>query len=177
MTHSCVQHDSCTCVTWEIFTSPCYTRNMATLQHTATWLIHIYNMTVLNVWHDFFICVPWVLWMCDMTHSYVQHDSLKCVTQRFHVWQMSLVNVWHENFSRVSTISFTQQIYSELASDRKFSCELTHENFCLQLCLCRAPVNIYVYVFIYCKYIYIYLHTYMCVCVYMYIYMYIQTYK
>ena len=32
-----------------------------------------------SVGHDSFICVTWLIHMCDMTHSYVWHDS--CVIQ------------------------------------------------------------------------------------------------
>ena len=53
------------------------------------------DMTHLYVWHDSFICVtwlihmcdmthscvPWLIHMCDMTHSCVCHDSFQCVTR------------------------------------------------------------------------------------------------
>jgi len=32
------------------------------------------------VWHDVFICVIWLLHMCDMTLSCVCHDSVRCET-------------------------------------------------------------------------------------------------
>ena len=34
------------------------------------------DMTHSYVWHDSFICVTWLFHMCDMTCSYVWHDSL-----------------------------------------------------------------------------------------------------
>ena len=36
------------------------------------------------MWHDSFICVTWLIHMCDMTHSYVWHDSF--------------IYVWHDSF-------------------------------------------------------------------------------
>jgi len=45
-----------------------------------TQLIHMCDMTHSYVWHDSFICLTWLIHMCDMTHSYVWHDSFVCVT-------------------------------------------------------------------------------------------------
>ena len=33
------------------------------------WLIHVCDMTHTHVWHDSFISVTWLIHMCDMTHS------------------------------------------------------------------------------------------------------------
>ena len=38
------------------------------------------DMTHSYVWHDSLICVTWLIHMCDMTHSYAWQDSLICVT-------------------------------------------------------------------------------------------------
>ena len=38
------------------------------------------DMTHLDVWHDSFRCVTWLIHMCDLTHSCVRHDSVVCVT-------------------------------------------------------------------------------------------------
>jgi len=35
---------------------------------------HVCDMTHSYVWHDSFICVTWLIHMCDMTHSYVWRD-------------------------------------------------------------------------------------------------------
>ena len=42
-------------------------------KHTNEWVRC--DMTHSYVWHDSFICVTWLIHMCDMTHSYVCHDS------------------------------------------------------------------------------------------------------
>jgi len=39
-----------------------------------------------RVWH---VCVTWLVHMCDMTHSYVWHDSFMCVTWLIHVCNMT----------------------------------------------------------------------------------------
>ena len=46
----------------------------------VTWLIYMCDMPHWNVWHDSFVCVTWLICMCDMTHLYVLHDSFVCVT-------------------------------------------------------------------------------------------------
>jgi len=53
------------------------------LQSCTTWLIlTLCAVQISNVWHDLFICVtksfirvPWLIHMCDMTHSFVRHAS------------------------------------------------------------------------------------------------------
>jgi len=40
----------------------------------------LFRKCLLYVWHDSFICVTWLIYMCDMTHLYVWCDSLTCVT-------------------------------------------------------------------------------------------------
>jgi len=73
----------------------------------ATWLMHVWHdwfwlagltsevrvcdMTHSYMWHDSFICVTWLIHMCDMTHSYVWHDSFICVTWLIHAWKASFV--------------------------------------------------------------------------------------
>ena len=51
----------------------------------VTWLIHMCDMAHSYVWHDPFICVTWPIHMCDMTHSYVWHDPFICVTWPIHM--------------------------------------------------------------------------------------------
>jgi len=44
-----------------------------------------WDMTHSYVWHDSFICVTWLIHMCDVTHLYVWHDSFVCVTLLNHM--------------------------------------------------------------------------------------------
>ena len=77
------------------------------------------------VWHDSFICVTWLIQMCDMTHSYVWRDSLIrvtwlpwyvtwsliCVTCHIPTCDMTHWYVWHVSFIRV-TLRMTWLIYN-----------------------------------------------------------------
>jgi len=50
------------------------------------------DMTHSHVWHDSFMCVTWLIHMCDMTHL---HDTFTCVTWLIHVCDMTHSHVWH----------------------------------------------------------------------------------
>jgi len=41
----------------------------------VTWLIHTCDMTHSYVWHDSFLRVTWLIHTCDMIHSHVWHDA------------------------------------------------------------------------------------------------------
>jgi len=58
------------------------------LTSCATWLIHMYDMTYLCVWHDSSMCVT--------------HDSLMCVTWLIHVCVITHSCVWHDSFTYAS---------------------------------------------------------------------------
>ena len=55
-------------------------------------------MTHSYVWHDSFICVTWLIHMCDKTRSYVWHDSFVCVTWLIRMCDMTHSYVWHDSF-------------------------------------------------------------------------------
>jgi len=50
------------------------------------------------VWHDSLLCVTWLIYMCDMTHWYVWHDTCICVTWHMHMCDMTHWYVWHDSF-------------------------------------------------------------------------------
>jgi len=60
------------------------------------------DMTHSYVWHDSFICGTWLFHMWDMTHSYVWHDSFICVTWRIHMCDMTHSYVWQDSFACVT---------------------------------------------------------------------------
>ena len=64
----------------------------------VTWLIHMCDITHPYVWHDSFICVTWLIHMRDMTHSYVWHDSFICVTWHILRCDMTHLHVRHDSF-------------------------------------------------------------------------------
>jgi len=51
------------------------------------------DMTHSYVWHESFMYVTRLIHMCAMTHSYVWQDSFICVTWLIHVWHDSFICV------------------------------------------------------------------------------------
>jgi len=60
------------------------------------------DMTPSYVWHDSFICVTWLIHMCDMTPSYVWQDALIYVTWLMHTCDMTQSCMWHDSFIHVT---------------------------------------------------------------------------
>ena len=54
-------------------------------------VIYRSSATLHNVWHDAFMCVTWLIYTCDMTHSYVWRDMCDIRTCSY-VWHSY---VWH----------------------------------------------------------------------------------
>jgi len=54
-----------------------------------TWLIHTCDMTNSYVWHNSCIHMTWVMYTCDMTHANVWHDSFIRVTCLIHMCDMT----------------------------------------------------------------------------------------
>jgi len=112
MTHSYVWHDSFVCVTWLI--------RMCGMTHSCvTW----------RVYYDWFICDTYLvtdayIHMCDMTHSYVCHDSpmprleYQRVTWLMHTYDMTHSFVRHDSFIRVTWLIN--------AAPRIPTCDMTH---------------------------------------------------
>jgi len=57
------------------------------------WLIHMCDITRSYVWYYSFICVILLIHMCDITHSYVWYYSFICVILLVHVWYYSFICV------------------------------------------------------------------------------------
>jgi len=85
-------HDSI-CWTWLILVN--MTHSICMMHYDegmficVTWLVHMCDMTRSYVWHDSIICVTWLVHMCHMTRSYVWHDSFICVTWLVHMCDMT----------------------------------------------------------------------------------------
>jgi len=88
---------------------------------TSSWISFI-------MWYYSSICVPWLINMYAMTHSYVSHDSFTCVTgliyicdmahytcvtRLIHMWDMTHAYVWHDSFVCVTWL--------------KIMCDMTHQ--------------------------------------------------
>jgi len=54
-----------------------------------------------------FISVAWLIHKCDMTHSYVWHDSFIRVTWLFHMHDMTFPYVWHDSSMSVTWLIHT----------------------------------------------------------------------
>jgi len=64
----------------------------------VTWLIFLRDMTHLYVWHDSSVCVSWLIHACDMTNSYVWHDSSVCVSWIIQMCHMPHSDVWRDSY-------------------------------------------------------------------------------
>jgi len=71
----------------------------------VTWLI--------LMWHDTFVCVTWLIHMCDMTHSYGWRGSFICVPWRIHTRDMTHSYVCHDAFIRVTWLIHMTQSYPQ----------------------------------------------------------------
>jgi len=98
MTHLYVWYDSFICVTWlirmcdvtHLYVWWCYPQFEMWRPDVCLYVRHdesfVWHMTHLYVWHDSFICVTWLIHVCDMTHSYVWRDSFICVLVLSAIW-------------------------------------------------------------------------------------------
>ena len=77
-------------------------------------LIHTCHTHSYKSWHDLFICVTWLIHMCDMTHSYVWHDSLWLI----HMYDVTHSYVWYDSFICVTLLI---HVWHDL-----FICDMTH---------------------------------------------------
>ena len=70
------------------------------------------DMTHSYVRHDSFICVTWLTHMFDMTHSYVRHDSFMCAT-----WPNHKCNVieWFRYVAHMRTSQVRTHLWQWLA--------------------------------------------------------------
>jgi len=78
-------------------------------------------MTHACVCHDSCMCVPWLMHVCAMTHTYVCM-TYSYVTKRIHMWNdpfirdMTHENVWHDSCMHVTWLTCT--------------CAMTHVYMC-----------------------------------------------
>jgi len=127
VTHWYVCRDSFKCGTWLVFVSRDTAMNclywiVCIVFMCVTWLIHMCDgscflveehrdelsreaafvrrrssqacdMTHSYVWHDSFVCVAWLFHTCDVTHWYMCRDSLICVP-----WLIHMCDVIHMCF-------------------------------------------------------------------------------
>jgi len=99
----CVWRDSMMCVTWlsdacDIWYA-CVTCSNHMSEHDVlirvTWRMHMCDMTHSYLWHDSCTCVTWVIHMCAMTCACVQHAHI-CATWIIEICDMLHAYVWHD---------------------------------------------------------------------------------
>jgi len=93
--HLFVGHDSFACGTWLIL----------------LWalLFVLLPATPMYVWCDLFICGTWLVHMCDMTHSYVGHDSINLWSIR--IWHMTHSFAEYDLFVCGTWLNYTWDIF------------------------------------------------------------------
>ena len=99
-------HVSFICVTWLMHMSACSKTEVrvqlvsliCALCHTYGWVMsHRWMSRVAHVNESCDTCEWVLLHMCDMTHSYVWHDSLIYATRLIHMCDMIHPYVWHDS--------------------------------------------------------------------------------
>jgi len=99
---------------------------------SAICLIHMCDMTHSYVWHDSFICVTWLIHMCDMTHSYSLSATSSAICL-IHMCDMTHSYVWHDSFIRLVSDIICSLSYSYVWHDSFICvtwlihmCDMTH---------------------------------------------------
>ena len=106
----------------------------------VTWRIRICDMTHSYVWHDSFIRVTWFIHKCTMTHSYVCHDSFIYVTCLICMRDMTRSYVWHDSFIHVTWLIHTCKL-CVVCVEQAFPAVSAHETRCHHA-ICRAARRI-----------------------------------
>jgi len=90
MNHSYMWHDSWAVLCWRF---QCFRFVWASLRREGYWIpTKTCNSGRLHNHYQ----------ICDMTHSYVWHDSFICVTWLIHIWDMTYSYTWHDSFIYVT---------------------------------------------------------------------------
>ena len=118
MTHSYVSHDSF--AEYRFFYSALLQKKPINLRSLLIIATQYHSkQTHSCVCHGWFINVTWLIWLmhiCDMTHSYVSHNTFRCVPLPCHECDRTTSYVWHD--------SFVRGIW------RIEMCDMTHSNVC-----------------------------------------------
>jgi len=95
------------------------------------WLIHI-------LWHDSFMCVSWLLYMCAMTHLHVSHGNWTSVRHfaliTTHLVVTCLVHVYHDSFIRVPWLLHICTMTHSYVCRDTFTCVTQKVDECATFC-------------------------------------------
>jgi len=108
----------------------------------ATWLIFMCDMTHSYVRHDSFLCflcATWLIFMCHTTHSYVRHDSFMCATWLIRMCAMTHSYVRHTSFICATlTHLYVRHDSFICATWIIFMCVMTHSYARHDSCICAT---------------------------------------
>ena len=196
MAPSCEWHDSFVCVTWllhvwhddNLYTVACE-RHSRCAFHTYTWdtshtrQSHVMRMQAdqtrafVCVWRDSFMCVTWLIHVCDVTHSCVWRDSFMCVTYLscrcvmclIHLRDMPHSHVWRATFICVCRCATCKCVKCRKLATfiwvtchfHTWTCHMPYLAYRIRACIIYVCIYIYTYTYIYiCIHIYIYAYIY-----------------
>jgi len=123
-----------------------YIRYARDMTHSRMWLIQVYAS---------FIYVPWIIFVCDITHSCIWHDSLilrgkqVCITEdmwlhrvhirhdsfmymaQLHTWNVSFICIYVPWLIHIYDLSHVYWAVNKCASPRtcdyiQYTCDVTH---------------------------------------------------
>jgi len=132
-THSCVRHDSF------LRTHICVNASIYMFLHVywGTWLVHVCDMTYSYVGHDSCMHGTWLTLVCNVTHSCVWHDSCMCG----HDSSMCPVThscVCHASCMRWAWLTYVCDMTHSYAFLRTLSCMCV--NICMHLYTYAYPI-------------------------------------
>jgi len=87
------------------------------MQHDS--LIVKCDVTHSYVWHDSLICATWLIHMCDTTHFYLCHGSFLCLTWHRNMCDMTHSYGWHDSFICVTWLIHVCAMTQEYAAGLK----------------------------------------------------------
>ena len=100
-----------------------------------TWLIYVWDMTHSYVRHDSFMCETWLIYMWDMAPSYVRHDSFIWERHGSFIWEMCIL----QTSSDVSChTSMSRATYEWVMSQMYESCHTSMSHITHEWCVCET---------------------------------------
>jgi len=110
----------------------------------VTWHIHVCDMTYSYVCHDTFCCVTWLIRTCDVTHSYVWHDYLLEPLAGFRLI-VCFILIWtctraHMNGSYHTCTNMNGSCHAYTTNESCHTHDVWHYHFFERLASCRLIV-------------------------------------
>jgi len=114
-TYSYQWNRSFMCETWIV---QVWLTHVRTHSHTHVWFMCVIWLIRMNSnytlyrcsysWHDSFVCVVWHMYKRDMTHWWVWHGSVTCVTRRIHMCEIRHArDIWMSHVVQINESCLT----------------------------------------------------------------------